>query len=58
MTISQSLQQIIAFGQLTPMQRLSIIQVVGTRTKNGKVKSQARLRNEVMNYFVANIYNQ
>jgi hypothetical protein len=58
MIISQSLQQIISFGQLTPMQRLSIIQAVGTRTKNGKVKSQSRLRNEVMTYFVANIYNQ
>ena len=58
MTISQSAQEWVAFGELTSMQRLSIIQAVGTRTKTGKVKSQSRLRNECMSYFVTNFFNK
>jgi len=58
MTISQSAQEWVAFGELTSMQRLSIIQAVGSRTKTGKVKSQSRLRNECMSYFVTNFFNK
>ena len=54
--LSDSVKQSIAFGQLTPMQRVEIINAVGTRTKGGKVKGVARLRRDCLEYFVKNIY--
>ena len=54
MKISQNIQNLQAFAQLTPMQKLEIIQIVGTRNNNGKLKSVNKLRNECFEYFINN----